>query len=149
MLDQLINMGKDQLGQNLMQKENLNNQQMNDAFDVAKDSMFSGISNQAMSGNLSQLTSLFNGNQNNSSFLNQSVMNSIIPQLSSKLGVSNDKASSIASLIVPFLISKFASNETGTVNNSNDFMSMFGIGGGNNSGNMLDNITDNLGGFFK
>jgi hypothetical protein len=56
MIDQLINMGKQQLGASLKQRQNLNDQQVNQTFDVAQSSFMDGLKNQAMSGNISQLT---------------------------------------------------------------------------------------------
>ena len=116
MLDQLINMGKQQFGQALKQKENLNDQQVNETFNVAQDSFLGGLKDHAMSGNISQLTSLFNGNTGKSTSLIQSILGKFVPQLSSKLGISPDKAGSIGNMIIPFLVEKFAGKETGTVN---------------------------------
>ncbi|MBX9850731.1 MAG: hypothetical protein K2X86_03125 [Cytophagaceae bacterium] len=144
MFDQLINMGRQELGQPLKQQANLNDDQLDQTFNVAQNSFMNGVKDQALSGNLSQLTSLFNGNMNNSSMLNQSVMSNMIPQLTNQLGVSQDKAGSIAGMLVPFLIAKFASNETGTANNGNDLMNMMGLGGGN----MLSGLGNKLGDLF-
>jgi hypothetical protein len=147
MIDQLINLGKQQLGQTLKQNQNLNDQQVDQTFNIAQSSFLDGLKNQAMSGNISQLTNLFNGKESNSSFLSSSIMSSMVPQLTSKLGVPQDKANSIANSVVPFLVNKFASKETGTVNNSGDLMSMFNLG--DIGGDMLGGLTDKLGGFFK
>ena len=139
-----MNMGRQQLGQSLKEQANLNDNQLDQTFNVAQNSFVNGVKDQALSGNMSQLTSLFNGNTNNSSMLNQSVMNNMIPQLTNQLGVSQDKAGSIASMLVPFLIAKFASNETGTVNNGSDLMNMMGMGGGD----IISGLGDKLGDIF-
>lgn len=144
MLDQLMNLARQQLAPALKEKEHLNDQQVNQTFDVAKGSFFDSLKGQALSGNISQLTNLFNGKESNSSFLSGSVMKHIVPALASKLGISPEKANSIASMVVPVLISKFSSKETGAANDSNGLMKMLGI----EPGNMLGDLGSKLGGLF-
>jgi hypothetical protein len=144
MIDQLINLGKQQLSASLKQNQNLNDQQVNQTFDVAKSSFMDGLKNQAMSGNISQLTNLFNGKESNSSFLSNDITKKFIAQLAPKIGVSPDKAGAIANMVIPFLINKFASKETGTANNDSGLMGMLGM----DSGDMLGGLGKKLGGFF-
>lgn len=144
MIDQLIKMGKEQLGQSLKQKENLNDQQVDETFNVARRSLKDGVKEQASSGNLSQLTSAFNGDKSKSGSLNQSVMKNFVPQLSSKLGISTDKAGTIGNMVVPFLIDKFSSTETGSASDDQGMLSKLGMDSG-----MLSGIGDKIGGFFK
>ena len=144
MLDQLINLGKQQLGQTLKDKENLNDQQVSQTFDVAKGSFFDTLKDQALSGNISQLTDMFNGKSSNTSSLVEGVVKNFVPQLVSKLGISQDKAGSIANMVVPFLVNKFCSKETGSVSDTNGLMSMLGI----DSGNIISGLGSKLGGLF-
>lgn len=144
MIDQLINMGKQQLGASLKQNQNLNDQQVDQTFDIAKSTFTDGLKNQAMSGNISQLTNLFNGKESNSSFLTNDITKKFVAQLAPKLGISPDKAGSIANMVIPFLVSKFASKETGTADNDGGLMGMLGM----DSGNMLGGLGKKLGGLF-
>lgn len=143
MIDQLIKMGKEQLSQSLKQKENLSDDQVNETFKVAYQSLMNGVKDMATSGNISKLTSAFNGSKGDASALTQIVMKNFVPQLSSKLGISPDKAGSIANMVIPFLIDKFASKETGTTDDD-DLLSKFGMGG-----DLLSGFGNKFGGLFK
>lgn len=144
MIDQLIKMGKEQLSQPLKQKENLNDQQVDQTFDVARQSLKDGVKDQASSGNISQLKKAFNGDKNSAGSLNQSVMKNFVPQLSSKLGISQDKAGTIGNMVVPFLVDKFSSKETGTANDDQGLLSKLGIDSG-----ILSGVGDKIGSLFK
>lgn len=144
MIEQLINLGKQQLSSTLMQKESLNQNQVDSTFDVAQGSFIEGLKQQVLSGNISQMTDLFNGKGGDTSSLQQSIMNVFVPQLASKLGISSSQAGSIATIVVPFLISKFTGKETGTAGNSNDLLSMLGM----DSGSLLGGLGKSLGGLF-
>jgi hypothetical protein len=145
MIDQLINMAKQQLSGTLKQQHQLNDSQVNETFNVAEHSMMDGIKNLAATGNLSQITNIFNGKDTNTSFLTNDVTKNFIGQLAAKIGVSPEKASSIAATVIPFLINKFSSKETGTVENEGGLMDMIGLG----SGNPLSEISGKLGGLFR
>jgi hypothetical protein len=144
MIDQLINTAKQQLTPSLKQQHLLNDTQVNDTFNVAKNSLMDGIKNLAATGNLSQITNIFNGKETNTSFLTNDVTKKFIGQLASKIGIPPEKASSIAAMVVPFLINKFASKDTGTVENEGGLMDLIGLG----SGSPLSEIGNKLGGLF-
>jgi len=145
MLDQLIDLGKQHLSQSLKDQGKLNDQQIGDTFSVAKSSLFDGLKDQAMSGNLSQLTHLFNGKESNSNFLTENVMKHFVPQLASKIGISENQAMSIGNMVIPFLVSKFASKETGTATDGNGLMGMLGM----DAGGLLGGLGSKLGGLFS
>ncbi|MBO9698943.1 MAG: hypothetical protein J7604_01975 [Sporocytophaga sp.] len=145
MLDQLIQLGKDHLSDSLMNKENLNSNQVDDTFDLAKGSFFDTLKDQALSGNLSQITDLFNGNTSAGGSISTMASNKLAEQLSSRLNMSQEQANSIANTVVPVLINKFSSKETGTADSSEDLMKLFGI----DTGNILGSLGSKLGGFFS
>jgi hypothetical protein len=145
MLDQLINLGKQHLSQSLKDQGKLNDQQIGDTFSVAKGSFLDGLKDQAMSGNISQLTNLFNGKESNSNFLTENVMKHFVPQLASKIGISQNQAMSIGNMVIPFLVSKFASKETGAASDGNGLMGMLGI----DTGGLLGGLGSKLGGLFS
>ncbi|GAL84756.1 hypothetical protein Fleli_2897 [Sporocytophaga myxococcoides] len=145
MLDQIIQLGKNHLSDTLMNKEKLTSKQVNDTFDLAKGSFFDTLKDQALSGNLSQIKDLFNGNSSAGGSLSTLASNKLAEQLSSRLNMSQTQARSIANIVIPALISKFSSKETGTANSSEDLLKLFGI----NAGNMLGGLSSKLGGFFS
>ncbi|MCR6642330.1 MAG: hypothetical protein NVV82_25925 [Sporocytophaga sp.] len=145
MLDQIIQLGKDHLSDTLINKEKLTSKQVNDTFDLAKGSFFDTLKDQALSGNISQIKDLFNGNTSAGGSISTLVSNKLAEQLSSRLNMSQAQARSITNIVVPFLINKFSSKETGTANSSEDLMKLFGI----NPGNILGGLGSKLGGLFS
>ncbi|MFN3404248.1 MAG: hypothetical protein ACK40G_09165 [Cytophagaceae bacterium] len=143
MVDQLIRMGKGQLGPLLKEKENMDDQQVNDTFDVAGTSFRKTLTDQASGGNISQMMSLFNGDKSHSSQMGNSFMRNLVPMLSTKLGFSENKSNSIATTIVPFFVEKFSSSDTGTAKDEKSFLSKFGLGG-----DVLSGVGSKLGGLF-
>jgi nucleoid DNA-binding protein len=144
MIDKLIQLSKNQLSDTLTKKENLSSSQVNDTFNLAKGSFLDTLKDQALSGNLSQIKDLFNGNTSLGSSISSIASKKLAEQLTSKLNLSQDQARSIANTVVPVLINVFSSKDTGTVNSSEDLLKLFGI----NTGNILGGLGSKLGGLF-
>ena len=62
MLSDLINFAKGQLGDTVTQNTPLNHQQSEEAIEIGGNTIFEGLKNEVMAGNLPQLMSLFSGN---------------------------------------------------------------------------------------
>lgn len=129
MLNQLISLAKEQLSGKLKTEENLNEHQVNETMDVAKDSMFQGLKDQALSGNLTSITKLFNGKDqpDTKHQLLETVMRIFVPKLAGRLGISEGKASSIGNMVIPFLVNKFKDKDTGTAGSEKGLLEKIGM----------------------
>ena len=159
MLEQLIEMGKQQLSGSLTQKAGLNSSQIDQSFGVAQDSMLDTLKNEALSGNISGIMSLFNG-QSTADASNPIVKNfagNFTTGIIEKLGLSESTAKMVSDTVVPFLVQKFASKDSGNATDEGDLMKMIGLDSDSAIGGMLKNILGDsggsllkgLGGFFN
>jgi hypothetical protein len=129
MLDQLIQAASQQLSPQLEQA-GVPSSQLSGIFSQAQSALTDGIKTEAGNGNFSGLLDLFNGNggsiQNNS--IVQSISQQFVGNIVSKLGLSPSLANTISGMVIPFIMSKFSSTDTGTANDASDLMSQLGIG---------------------
>jgi len=133
MLDQLIQLVEQQAGSTIVNNSAIPDQHNNAAIKEVAQQIFNGLQNQATSGNLSQLTSLFQGGTSNvasNPIVNQ-LVSSVANSVATKFGVSSQAAQSMASNLLPTVINQLVSK----TNNPND--SSFDLG------NMMKTFTGN------
>lgn len=157
MLDQILNFVKEQTSQQVSADHGLDDQQQNGIFEVAQNSVTDSLKGQAMSGNLSGLLDLFNGNadtDHNTNPVAGGMMQQVISGLMNKFGFDESKAGGIANQIVPAIVKRFASPETGNASDAGDLIKKIGLdgdngimdvvknftGGGNSGGNIMDTV---------
>jgi hypothetical protein len=130
MLDQLLAFGKDQLAGQL-QQAGLQQNQTGAALDVTKDSLTSSLISQVAGGNVGQIMSLFNGSASPtaSNPVVSSMIGNLAGDLAAKVGINPQTAQTAANIIVPFIMQKFASKESGTAANESDLLDKLGISG--------------------
>jgi hypothetical protein len=146
MFDQIINFAKEQLGDKLKSDHGLDDNQHNEVFSTAQSSVMDTIKSQAMSGNLSGIMNLFNGKESADHGTNAiagEAHSSVISGLMDKFGFDSDKAGGIASQIIPSIMNRFSSPETGTADDAGDLMKKIGMDG--DSG-IMDTISKFTGG---
>jgi hypothetical protein len=130
MLDQLIEFGKEQLSSQLQQKAGLQGSQVEKSLDVTKDSLTNTLISQVAGGNVGQIMSLFNGGSaTTSNPVVGSMVTNLAVDLAAKVGISPQIAQTAAGVIVPFIMQKFASSESGTANDEGDLLDKLGISG--------------------
>lgn len=155
MLDKLIEFGKEQLSSQLQQKAGLQGSQVEKSLDVTKDSLTNTLISQVASGNVGQIMSLFNGGvATTSNPVVGSMVTNLAVDLAAKVGISSQIAQTAAGIIVPFVMQKFASSESGTANNEGDLLDKLGISGNDAIAGIAKNFLgdkggDLLGGFSK
>lgn len=156
MLDQIINIGKNMLGDKLKGEFNLNENQVDESMVLAKESVHEGLKKEALGGNLGQIMSLFNGQSSatSSNPIVSSIINIFAGKLGSKMGLSSAISSQLANMAIPFIMSKFADKETGTAENEAGLMSMLGMDKDNDIAGLLKGGLGNaagnlLGGLFS
>ncbi len=159
MLDQILNFVKDQMGDKVRDEHGLNDDQQKEVFNVAQSSVTDALKNQAMSGNLSGLLDMFNGKGDTNPSSNPvagDMMQNVISGLMDKLGIDESKAGGIANSIVPSIIERFSSPETGTATDANDLVKKIGMDGDNGIMDVVKGFTsggaggimDTIKGFF-
>ena len=129
MLDQLIHKAQQHLGPQLEQI-GVKPEQMGSIFNVAKDTVTDGLKNEATSGGLDSVMSLFNGNGGNlqSHSIVSSLSNNFVASLASKLGMDQSMATKISGVVIPFIMEKFSGSETGSASSPTDLTSKIGFG---------------------
>ena len=154
MLDNLLQLAQGQLGTQLQQEAGLSSSQVTQTVDVAKDSFLTQMASEAMSGNLPQLLDIFNG-KTSATTANPMVMrlvNQFGGDMMEKMGVSQQTATTVSNMVIPFIMSKIGSPETGTANDAGSMMSQLGLDNMGSIGGMLGGLLGGkggLGGFFS
>ncbi len=157
MLDDLLKLAQSQLGTQLKEEANFSDDQVAKTADVAKESFFKQMASEAMSGNLPQLLDIFNGKAT-ATTANPMVMrlvNQFGGDMMEKMGVSKETAAMVAGMVIPFIMSKIASPETGTAKDESSMMSKLGLDNLDSIGGLLGGLLGGnkkgggLGGFFS
>jgi len=144
MLDQLIKFAKDQLGDQFNSNNQLDSNQQNEVFNTAQSSIMDTIKNQIGGGNIGGLMNLFNGQDDPNAQANPiagQAQQNVVTSLMDKLGLDEGKASGIAAQIIPAVMQRFASPETGTAENPMDLIKKIGLEGDNGIADMIGKFT--------
>jgi hypothetical protein len=144
MLDQLINFAKEQLGDQFKNDNQLDDNQQSQVFSTAQSSIMDTIKNQIGNGNVGGLMNLFNGQDGANAQSNPiagQAQNNVIASLMDKLGLDEGKASGIAAQIIPAVMQRFASPETGTAENPMDLLKKIGLDGDSDIADMIGKFT--------
>ncbi|MCC5945457.1 MAG: hypothetical protein JJT94_11025 [Bernardetiaceae bacterium] len=160
MIDQLLNSGKQYLSKELKQNACVSEDKVEQTLEVSKGSIVSSLIGQATGGNLNAIMGLFNGKTpaDTSNPMVSSMVNNLTGDLASKVGIDKAKAQQAATLIVPFVMQKFASKETGTAENEVDLLKKAGLSGSDALSGLMSsfmggkgdsNMLGKLGKFFK
>lgn len=154
MLDDLLQLAQGQLGTQLQEQAGLSSSQVGETVDVAKNSFLTQMASEAMSGNLPQLLDIFNGKASTTT-ANPIVMrlvNQFGGDLMEKMGISQETAAMVSNMVIPFVMSKIGSPETGTADDAGLMMSQLGLDNLGGIGGMLGGLLGGkggLGGFFS
>ena len=106
MLDQIIKSLKSEVGGELLSKANLPSDKLDDVFSIVGNVAQEKILGEMTGGGLSTVMNLFS-NQSNTGAANQlqsSISNGVISGITSKLGLSQGVANTIAGIIIPALM---------------------------------------------
>ncbi|WP_338812495.1 hypothetical protein V9L05_13895 [Bernardetia sp. Wsw4-3y2] len=151
MLDDLLQLTQGQLGTQLQEEAGLSSSQVGETVDVAKNSFLTQMASEALSGNLPQLLDIFNGKASTTT-ANPMVMrlvNQFGGDMMEKMGVSKETAAMVSNMVIPFIMSKIGSPETGSAEDEGSMMSKLGLDNLDNIGGMLGGLFGGKGGFFS
>ncbi|MEN9638590.1 MAG: hypothetical protein RLZZ262_458 [Bacteroidota bacterium] len=144
MLDQIINFAKDQLGDQFKNDNQLDDNQQSEVFSTAQNSIMDTIKNQIGSGNVGGLMNLFNGQDDAGAQANPiagQAQQNVVASLMDKLGLDEGKAGAIAQQIIPAVMQRFSSPETGTAENPMDLVKKIGLDGDSGIADMIGKFT--------
>lgn len=132
MLEQLINLVKENAGEAIINNQAIPNELNNSAIETVAQSIFGGLQNQAASGNMTEIAGLF---QQGGSLLNNPIVSQLINTVSgsvaSKFGVSGDQAQNIASSLLPSVMNQLVTKTNDPSDTSIDITSVLQSVSGN------------------
>ncbi len=144
MLDNILNIVKEQASNLISGDKNIPENKKQVAVDTTAQTVVNELKNQLSSGNISQITNLFGGGSSTggNSVIN-SIQSAVSSALTSKAGLNSSTSTSIASTIVPAVMSLLNKKS----NDSNDSFSIeslvqsfTGDAGSSNSGGILGKL---------
>lgn len=161
MLEQLINLVKEQADDIIVNNPAIPNQHNDSAIGEVANQLFSGLQNHASSGNLQNIISLFQNGVGNNPMV-AGIIASAAEGLASKFGVSDQVANSISSTLLPTVMNQFISKTNDPNDSSFDLGNILKSASGNhgldigsilgqatyNRNNPAGSLTDIAGKFF-
>ena len=150
MLSSILGGLKDQIPSGLLEQVGLDSSKSEEVAEIAGNTAKEVMGNQLLSGGLDTVMNLFSKKDNTSSAnsLQNTMVSSFVANLvSSNLGLDKDKANTIASTVVPLVMSYITNkNEETDESDSSSILDMFG---GDKGGDALGAAKGLLGGLFS
>ncbi len=142
MIEQLFSLIQQESQQEIINNPAIPNEQNGLAVGLATESIFGGLQNVLANGGLEQVMGLFGNNQqglNQQNPLVGGIIQNLIGQFMTRLGLSQQSATGIASALIPLVLGKLVGNTTSTENNGFDINGLLGslLGGKSNHGNAV------------
>jgi uncharacterized protein YidB (DUF937 family) len=141
MLEQLINLVKENAGEAIVNNPAIPNQHNQSAINETAQGIMKTLQSQLAGGKMDSLTSLLKSNGSANNPLVGTISQQVTTQLTNKLGIDNQAASRVVSSLIPVVMNKFAS-KTNDPNDSSFTVEgiMSSIGGVKGSSSILDSI---------
>lgn len=145
MLDQLLNLVKEQAGNAIANNPAVPNANNDGVMAEAASSIKNGLQQELANGGLQNVLGMFGG-QGGGSQLVQNITGNFAQNIASKFGISGDQAQSVASSVIPGVMSSLV-NKTNDPNDSSfNLQGIFdhltgGQTSGMNIGNLLSSVT--------
>lgn len=144
MFENLLNLVKEHAGESIINNPAIPNERNDEAVHAASTSIFDGLKHAISSGNIGDLTSLFNGGGGNvsSSPVTQGIQSNFIQTLMSKFGLNQSQATSTAGSLIPNVLQKLVHKTNDSNDSSFDISSILGslTGGGSGGGFDLQSL---------
>lgn len=137
MLDELLNLIKQNSQQAIVENPAVPNEQNNAVMQETGNSIISSLQSMLSGGKAADVLSLFGGQGGNVSDhpVTQNISGNLISNLMSKFGLNNQQAGGIASSILPMVLSKLVHKTNDPNDNSLNIQGIFNsLSGGNTSG---------------
>jgi hypothetical protein len=137
MLDNLLNLVKQQAGSSIVNNPEIPNEQNEEAVAAAGQGISGGLQQLLSQGGIKDVMSLFSGNQdiNDSNPAVQQVSGNVIQNLMDKIGLNQQQASSVAGGLVPDVLKNLVHKTNDPNDGSFDIQGIFNsLSGGSTSG---------------
>jgi hypothetical protein len=151
MLEQILKSGGSELLSQLGSKFNIDKSVGSKILDVSGDTLKSGLGKEVLSGNFDGILALLNGKGGSAaSALSGSLTKSLVGNLLDKVGLKNEMAQQVATMVVSFVVDSFAKKQPKGGFSVESLTEMFK----SSAGDMLKNkasdlLKGGLGGLFK
>ena len=145
MIENLIEGLKDQIGGQILDKTDVQTDQLPDIFSVIGDTAKSEVKKSMLDGGLDTVMNLFSNNTNNSgaNLLQSNITQGIVSGLIQKIGLNSSTASTIAGVAVPLLMNLITKKNNETPENDPSPLNAL-FGGNDSKGNLGGNLLNNL-----
>ncbi|MCH7411884.1 hypothetical protein MM213_00175 [Belliella sp. R4-6] len=150
MIQNIIDSLSPQLLGEFKNKFGMGNEQASSTLSITKESLSGYISKEVASGNFEGLANLLNQSSAiTSNPIFKSMIGKLVADYGTKLGISEEKADSIASFVLPKVISSISGSKSGDFGKS-DILTMLGSSAGDAlKGKASDMLKKGLGNFFS
>ena len=150
MIDQILQSLSKETGKDLISKAGISENKLGEIFKVTGNIASQEVAKQAVGGGMDNLMNLFSGKPNNTAANNiqNNIVNGLITNFTSKLGLSQEQAKSATNIIVPALINMITKKNSETPDNdASPIQKLFNLDKGTKTaGNIVGNV---LGKFMK
>lgn len=143
MLEGILDLVKEQVVPAITNNENIPADKRSAVVETTTTTVVEGLKEYFTPDNISSITSLFSGEAGGSNIVS-GLQNSVVNALSEKLGLNKDIANSIASAVIPAIMSLFSQKANDPNDESFTIESLIGALGGKSGGGLLGM----LGGLF-
>nr|WP_297166261.1 DUF937 domain-containing protein [uncultured Dysgonomonas sp.] len=143
MLEGILDLVKEQVVPAIANNENIPADKRSAVVETTTTTVVEGLKEYFTPDNISSITSLFSGEAGGSNIVS-GLQNSVVNALSEKLGLNKDIANSIASAVIPAIMSLFSQKANDPNDESFTIESLIGALGGKSGGGLLGM----LGGLF-
>lgn len=158
MMDNILNLVKDQVMKTISEKVDVPAEKQQETVETTTSSIVDGFKDQITPGNIGEIMSLFGGGGSSAGSLANSaiatgVQSSVVSALTSKVGLNQGLATTIAGIVVPAVISMLTQKAADKNDSSFDMGSLLeaftgGKKDSNSSSGGMGGVIDMLGGLF-
>ncbi len=134
MLENLVDLVKQQAGDVIVNNPAIPNERNEEAISAASSSIFDGLKGALASGNIAGLTQLFNGNQQAASGVTEQIQGGFVQQLVEKFGLDHAQAGNIAGSLVPNVLQQLVHKTNDPNDSSFDLKGIIGSLSGGKGG---------------
>ena len=137
MLDQLINLVKENAGQAILNNAAIPADRKEEAAQVAGNSIVGGLQQALSQGNIRDVVGMFAGNSSNvqQNPVTNQITGSFVNQMASRFGLSNSQASGIARSLIPLVLGQLVKKTNDPNDNGFNVQDIFNqLSGGKTSG---------------
>ena len=150
MFDQLMNLVKQYSGDAVINNPDVPNEQNDAVMSTASGSIMDTLKGMMSGGGAASVLNLFSQNSNEDVTnhpVTQNVSSNLVTTLMNKFGFDSDKASGIASSVIPMVMSKLVSKTNNSTDNSFDLQGIFNSLSDNKTGGMdISGLVSKFGG---